>query len=193
MKLKTYFPLISFLLRLNILLIPLYLSFFLNISFPHIQIFLANIITRVLVGLGYNSKTEGYFITIFSGENVNIEINADCTGWKSIYTLTALIIATPYSSLNKKIFFLIISLPSLFFLNFIRILSTILLSLIFGLQYFETVHNLLWREGMIAIVLLIWYFWLIKVKHNSEQKKYQLGGFVGKSRRRKNQIKTSPN
>jgi exosortase/archaeosortase family protein len=67
--------------------------------------------------------------------------------------------------MKKKIKFLAFGLPFLFFLNFIRILTTILIAINYGFQYFEVVHTLLWREGLILAVVLIWYMWLRRIKY----------------------------
>jgi exosortase/archaeosortase family protein len=62
--------------------------------------------------------------------------------------------------MKDKLKFLAIGLPVLFVLNFLRIATTILVSVIYGFKYFEIVHIFLWREGLIAAVLIIWCLWL---------------------------------
>jgi exosortase/archaeosortase family protein len=105
-----------------------------------------------------------------------IVIDADCIGWKSMYMFFALVLATPIREKEKlknkiKKFFpktklkaLVIGIPVLFIINFFRILTTILIGYYFGISYFNVAHTILWREGLIFAVLLIWFLWLKKEK-----------------------------
>jgi exosortase/archaeosortase family protein len=76
--------------------------------------------------------------------------------------LSALTIATPFATMKRKAKFLAISLPLLFILNFIRILTTIVIAINYGFKYFEVVHMFLWREGLIFLIVILWYVWLRK-------------------------------
>lgn len=154
--------LVFFLLKFNVFAIPLYLFSYLNFSFLQLQSFLASSISKILSFLGYQAFSENFFITLaHSYEMAKIEINFDCTGWKSMLLLTALTFATP-SEIFKKTKFLLISLPFLFSLNFVRILTTLIFSLHFGFDYLSIIHTFLWREGLIFAAILIWYIWLRK-------------------------------
>jgi exosortase/archaeosortase family protein len=149
-----------FLIKFNLLSIPLYLIIFFNFSFPQIQNFLASLISFFLKALGYNTANKDYTISILYSNRLNqIEISWDCTGWKSLYALFALTLATPVN-LIKKIRFLILALPSLFLINLARILTTIIFSLSYGFNYFEVIHTFFWRWGLIFLVPLIWFTWI---------------------------------
>lgn len=152
-----------FLLKFNLLAIPLYIALYLNFSLPPLQNFLAYLIFQTLRILGYNISLNGYFLTVQNFPEV-IEVSWDSTGWKSLYALIALVIATPLSNFNKKLKFLILALPTLFLINYIRILTTILASIKFGFEYFDIVHTFLWREGLIFAVVAIWVLYLFKTK-----------------------------
>ncbi len=161
-RLKT---LLWFLIKFNLLAIPLYIILFLNLSYEPLQSFFASITYGTLKLFNYNVAVDSYRISVLMGDQlVQIDISWDSTGWKSLYALFALVIATPISTYNKKLRFLLIGLPAIFVLNFIRILTTILISLNFGFQYFDIVHTILWREGLILAVVGIWYYWLWKEK-----------------------------
>lgn len=152
-----------FLIKLNILAIPLYLAILLGVSYEPLQTALANWASEVLKFLGYNIAQSGPLLaTIINNQMIQIEVSWDSTGWKSLYALAALSLATPVE-FRKKIKFLAFGVPTIFILNFLRIVTTILISFKFGLQYFEIIHTVLWSEGMILAVVLIWYFWLRKV------------------------------
>ncbi|MEM5882991.1 MAG: archaeosortase/exosortase family protein [Candidatus Aenigmatarchaeota archaeon] len=155
-----------FFIKLNVLVIPLYLTIYLDVSFPLIQNFLASSLYFILSKFDPGVSFEDYYLYIpFKTEKgLQIEtfiISFDCTGWKTMYLFFALVFATP-SKLDKKFKVLAIVLPFLFFLNFLRIFSTILFCMSFGSQYLDVVHNFLWREGLIIVVVSIWYIWLKK-------------------------------
>jgi exosortase/archaeosortase family protein len=157
-----------FLIKFNLLAIPLYLIMLFDLSFSPLQNFLANLITFFLKSLGYNAVRKDFTIAILHSNELNqIEISWDCTGWKSLYALFALSLATP-TDLIKKIKFLALSLPTLFFINLVRILSTIVFSLSYGFDFFEIIHTFLWRWSLILLVLLIWFVW-IKVLYSKKQ------------------------
>lgn len=162
-KLKT---ILWFLIKFNLLAIPLYIILFLNISFESLQILIAYITNETLKLFGYLTTQDGYFITTLIGNKYQlIEISWDSTGWKSLYALTALTLATPVV-LKKKLKFLLIGLPALFLINYIRIVSTLLVAFTYGFQYFDIVHLILWREGLIIAVVVLWYLWIWKIKYN---------------------------
>lgn len=172
---KRLLTVILFLIKFNLLAIPMYLILWLNLSYPPLQVFLTELTYRNLNLMGYhaeliNSPESAVPLISFSDQFPKIQISWDSTGWKSMYALLALTLATPYSNLKRKLKFLALGTPFLFLLNYIRIITTILVSLNFGVQYFEVVHTLLWREGLILAVVAVWYLWLKKVKYNIGQK-----------------------
>lgn len=170
---KKLLAILFFLLKLNILAIPLYILLYLNFTFVPLQDFLTYVTAGSLKLLGYSIdlKTDIRCNSpVISVSNQLICISWDSTGWKSLYLLAALVIATPLSNLKGKAKFLSISLPILFLINFLRILTTILFSLSFGFEYFEIVHTFFWRECLIFAVIVIWYLWL-RGKYNTGKKK----------------------
>ncbi len=160
---------IFFLINLNILVLPMYALLYQDFSYLPAQIFLAKIITASLKALGYNASSSNQIVTLkTSQEIVMIEMVFDCTGWKSLYLLTALAFAITYP-LKKKLTFLLLGLPFVFFLNYLRVLTTIVFALQYGFRNLEIVHTLLWREGLIMAVVLVWYLWLRRENYNIEQ------------------------
>jgi len=156
-----------FLLRFNLLAIPLYIVIYTNSSFLPLQVLIAQITTVLLKAQGYDVIQNNQIITASVDNSLhNIEVSWDSTGWKSLYALFALVMAVPASNIKSKLKFLSMGLPIIFTLNLFRVLTTILIALNFGFQYFDIVHTFLWREGLIIAVVLIWYFWLRKEKHN---------------------------
>jgi exosortase/archaeosortase family protein len=160
-----------FLIKFNLLAIPLYLVLYFNFSFPPLQEFLTKISIPAIELFGYKTmlltsfhcNVDSIFIPAYEQ---SICISWDSTGWKSMYALAALAIATPFIAWKRKWKFIAVGVPLVFALNYIRIVTTILISLKFGFQYFNVVHTLLWREGLILAVVAIWYLWLRKEKYN---------------------------
>jgi len=158
---------VEFLVIFNLLSIPMYIVIFYNLSFESLQIFFTQLTEGFLKFMGYAVERIGYFLTInYSGGSLQIEISWDSTGWKSLYALFALAVATPIKSLKSKAKFLTIGLPLIFVLNFLRIVTTILVGLNYGLNYFDVVHTFLWREGLIFAIVIIWFAWLVRGKES---------------------------
>lgn len=148
-----------FLVKFNLLAIPMYLILYFNISFYPLQRFLSLMLEKTLNAMGHVAVSDGDILLI-EGFPSPVNISWDCTGWKSMWALTALVLATPRQNQRGKAKFLSLSLPLLFLLNFVRILTTILLSFKFGFQYLDIIHTFIWREGLIMAVIAAWYLWL---------------------------------
>jgi len=172
-KLKT---IALFLLIFNLLSIPLYLLMHFNFSYPPLQKFLTSVSRPFIELFGYDPTVIDYNacnVSDISGSNFKqpVCISWDSTGWKSMYALVALAIATPAVAWRKRLKFLAIGIPIIFLINYLRIVTTILIALKFGWQYFEVVHTLIWREGLILAVVAIWYLWLRKTWKMGKAKK----------------------
>lgn len=153
----------KFILIFNLLAIPMYLVLYFNLSFDPLRDFLASLTVKFLSMFGINAAQENFFVDVLANNQLlKIDISFDSTGWKTLYCLVALAIATPKRKMKDKLKFLSIDLPVLFILNFLRISTTILVAVVYGFKYFEVVHIFLWREGLIAAVVIIWYLWVRK-------------------------------
>jgi len=160
---KRLLEVLKFIIIFNLLATPMYIVLYFNLSFDPLRNFLAFVTVRFLSIFGLNVAQQDFFVVLLANNQlVKIDISFDSTGWKTLYALFALTVATPGRKMKDKLKFLGVGLPALFVLNFLRISTTILVAAVFGLQYFEVVHIFLWREGLIAAVLLIWYLWLRK-------------------------------
>jgi exosortase/archaeosortase family protein len=139
----------------------------LDISFYPLQTVFTNFLASILSFLGYQIKTLDYFLFIGETE-FPIDISRDCIGWKGMYSLFALVMATP-TEMKGKLKFLIIGLPFMFLVNIIRVIGTMLIGLNFGLHYIDFIHTFLWQQLMILILLGTWYLWLKKGNINIEK------------------------
>ena len=168
---RKLFSIVAFLINFNLLSVPLYVLSLTDFSLLPIQNFIATATARTLRSFGYSVTSKDYVLTLTTtNEIAKVEISTDCLGWKSMYALAALALAITYP-LKKKIKFLLVGLPALFFINFLRIVSTLVFCLTYGFSYLETVHTLLWREGLILLVVCMWYLWIKREKYNIEQMK----------------------
>jgi len=168
---RKLFAVICFLINFNLLAVPFYSLLFLDFSLPQVQTFLATAIAKALQMFGYQVASKGYVLTLFTiNEIARVNITVDCLGWKSMYVLSALVLAVTYP-LRKKIKFLLVALPAIFLINYLRIVSTLLFVLAYGFRYLDFVHGILWQEGLVAVVVLAWYLWLRQIKYNITQTK----------------------
>jgi exosortase/archaeosortase family protein len=152
-----------FLIRFNVLAIPLYVVMYLGLTFAPMQDAIAYISHGILSAMGYSLLLSGNLIYgVVGNQPIEITVSWDSTGWKSLYALAALVLATPVKGYVGKLKFLALALPTIFAINVARILTTLLVSFEFGLENFQLVHDFLWSGGMIAAVVALWLVWLRK-------------------------------
>lgn len=157
---KKLIQVLLFLVKLNLLAIPLYILIHLNFSYQPFQNLVAFLSYKILKYFGLEVSLNQNRLIAVRGFEVNfVDIDMDCTGWKSLYALFALTIATPGLNLKKKLKFLSISLPSIFFFNTFRIAICVYLSFLKP-ELFSFIHDFLWKFGLIAAILFSWILWL---------------------------------
>lgn len=171
MKRKKLYEIGWFLIKFNLLALPMYVLMYFNFSIPELQTILANILYKVMNFFGYDVAVNGFLLGLMSASTVyTVEISMDCTGWKSMYALAALTFATPRPNNKEKMKFLALGIPVIFSLNFLRLLTTLVAAYKFGFEYLKVIDTLLWREGLILAVVTVWYLWLKTEKHNISRK-----------------------
>ncbi len=152
---------LKFLIVFNLLAIPLYVAIYTNFSFEPLKEFNARIVSETLNIFGYSTFQDGSTVNLVTNDTrQEINISWDSTGWKSMYAIVALIIATPIRNLSHRIKFALIGIGIIFLVNYLRITSTILISANFGFNWFDIVHTVLWREGLILAVVGVWFLWI---------------------------------
>lgn len=154
-----------FVAKLNALAVPLYLAVYLNVTWPAFQDAWAAGLSQSLGSLGYETALSGHTIGVRSGQTLyQIDLSWDSTGWKSLYAMSALVFASGAGSLGQKLRFLAFALPLVAFLNLLRVVTTSLVYLNYGLPGFELVHGLLWSAVMVVLVVFLWYWLFLKEK-----------------------------
>ncbi len=153
-----------FLVKLNILSIPLYIVIYFNFSIPIIQDFWAIFLKNSLSFLGYITEVESNIIAVnFENKIYEINFSWDSTGWKSFYIMISLVISSGIGTIKYKLKFLAIALPTIILINIIRVISTVILSLNFGFDNFDFIHTFLWSSLMIILIIIIWYLFFVKL------------------------------
>ncbi len=166
---KKLLQVLLFLVKFGIASIPIYIIMALDIDFFYMQNMEAIQVNLILNSLGINST-----IYYCSGEcspsppgmptitykSFAMGVDRACTGYRSLFALIGLILATPKIKIGKRKKGIVFAFAVIYMANIIRLVSTFYLSLDFD---FEIIHNLMWREGMIGVVFLSWVFWLKKL------------------------------
>lgn len=148
-----------FLLKFNLLLIPFYLIIYFDVNFYPLQTFIAKSIVFVLNIFGLDAKSFDFFVYLGQGSFI-VDISRDCTGWKSFYSLLAMVIASPGVFLKKRNF-LLKWLPAMVLINLIRLSSTIFMGFTFGFSLMEPYHNA-WQNLNVLLIVGIWYLYMRK-------------------------------
>lgn len=155
----------DFLIKFNLLAIPMYIVLFLGIELYPLQIALTDLVHGIITALGYEAVKNGIMLTFVNPPfAATIVMGIDCTAWKSMYALAALMLASPVVNDKKKLKYILLGVLFVFVLNIVRLVTTVLIGYQFGMGYLDIVHTLLWREGMIFAVIAIWLLWIKKQK-----------------------------
>ncbi len=149
-----------FLLRFTVLAIPFHMVIWTNFDAYFLQAIVAKAVSYLLSLSGAFVSQAGNFLYIETPSLWTVEIIKDCVGWKSFLAFTGLIFAVRGASAKTRIAGVLLGAPVIFFGNIIRIYTSIYASLIFGVEKFSLIHDVLWQWGMILLVLLVWLFWM---------------------------------
>lgn len=176
-KNKKRIELIKFFTLLIILASPVYFIMQSDISFYSIEENIAKLTVwglnqtgiNATLGIGYEKIGMEMPIIILQNFEKPIGIARACTGYRSILALTALILATPKIKWKKKLRGILLFAPLLFMLNIVRVYTSVLIAELFGEKWFEIAHTILWREGLIALILILWTLWLLNEKGKLKQ------------------------
>lgn len=154
-----------FVLKLNLLALPLYLAVYFGLESTEFRDVWAAGLSQSLGSLGYETSLDGHNIGVKSGNSLyQIDLSWDSTGWKSLYAMFALVFASGVGSLRQKLAFLAFALPAIAFFNLLRLVTTSLVYVNYGLPGFDLVHGLLWSAMMVALVVCVWYYLYLKDK-----------------------------
>ncbi len=151
----------QFVIVFNILSLPMYLVMYYDLAWTGVQDFVASVASATLRAMGYSNSLSGHDITVAQPDGPRrVEVSWDSSGWKTVYAMFSLIVATPLVRLGRKLRYIAVLLPLVFLVNVARVVTTIGISVTFGFAYFDLVHLFLWRYFLIGTILALWMAYL---------------------------------
>lgn len=161
---------LTFFVRLLALSIPLYLIISLGVNLYSLQYSVATNSYWVLKFTGFHVVQDGASLTVGHESDLkqpfSFTISEDSTAWKSMLFFFALVFAVPAIPNRKRLLGLLAGLPLLWIGNLARVWGIVMIESNYGIQAALIAHDYLWRAGLIALVLLLWVFWLRFSKDN---------------------------
>ncbi|MCK4335486.1 MAG: exosortase/archaeosortase family protein [Candidatus Aenigmarchaeota archaeon] len=152
------FETLLFLIKLLIFAIPLYVV----LNFQGILLPLQEVVSQnvyfVLKSLGFEVLRVDFLLR--AGE-IAFFISEDCTGWKSMLFLAALMFAVPGVLMKKRLLGLAVGIPIIYVGNLLRILIMVFIWEAYGYEFAMLMHGYFWQFGLISLVLIVWVSWLV--------------------------------
>ena len=146
-----------FLLKMLVFAIPLYAIMQLqNILLPLQEMVSANAVALLQL-LGFSAQRSGFLI---AADGIAFIVSEDCTGWKSMLLLAALVCAVPRVAWQKRFAGIAAGLMVIYLGNLARIVVVALAWNAYGIETANAIHDVFWQFGLIALVLLAWAAWL---------------------------------
>jgi exosortase/archaeosortase family protein len=155
---KRMLRMLVFLVRLAALSLPLYLVIWLGLDLYPLQLAVASQSAWLLQATGHQVVRDGALLTVNGGFVVSIV--PDCTGWKSMLFLSALIFAVPGIAMRKRLAGLL-GLPLVWLGNLTRVLAGVAAQGAWGTDAALAIHDWLFQAGLVAMVLGVWTAWLM--------------------------------
>ena len=147
-----------FLIKILVFAIPLYVIMQLqSILLPLQGIVSANVVTLLQL-FGFETYRNGFLIAT---DGIAFIVSEDCTGWKSMLLLAALVCAVPRVAWQKRLAGIAGGLVIIYLGNLVRIMAVVLVWKACGIGTANLIHDIFWQFGLIALVLLTWMAWLI--------------------------------
>jgi exosortase/archaeosortase family protein len=150
-----------FMIKILLFSIPMYvLLAFSQILLP-LQAAVSSNTVFLLRLMGFDAGVQSLFISISGANPFIFVVSEDCTGWKSMLFLIALVSAVPAVEMRKRLAGFLIGLPVIYAGNLVRIILVVIIEQSFGLQAAMLFHDVLWQAGLIALVLAVWTLWFM--------------------------------
>lgn len=147
-----------FLIKMLVFAIPLYVIMQLqNVLLPLQEMVSANVVSLLQL-FGFSAYRSGFLI---ASDGIAFIVSEDCTGWKSMLLLTALVCAVPCVAWQKRFAGIAAGLMIIYLGNLARIMVVVLAWKAYGIETANIIHDIFWQFGLIALVLLTWMAWLV--------------------------------
>ncbi len=161
-----------FLIKLLVFSVPLYLILTFQDILRPLQDLVSWNVHLILEFLGFQIVRDGFLLSIHGGNPFVFLVSEDCTGWKSMLFLLALMMAVPKVPRKKRLIGISFGIPLIYLGNLIRILIIVYIQQTYGLGLANIIHDYLWQAGLVSLVLAIWILWLVWVGKIGIFKKY---------------------
>ena len=148
-----------FLVRLTALALPLYIIIMLGVDMHLLQLAAATHSTWFLQAMGNQVLQQGTGITMANG--FEFFIIDDCTGWKAMLLLFALVFAVPGIAMRNRGLALLVGIPLVWAANLVRIAGIVQAQAAWGTQQVLQMHSTVFQAFMVAVVLALWLAWLL--------------------------------
>lgn len=158
---KRLWETLVFVLKILVFSVPLQLIMHFSHVLLPLQEIVAVKVSYVFAAMGYFVAMDGISLTITGTHDFLFLITADCTGWKSMILLCALIFAVPSVDIKKRLIGLLIGIPVIYAGNIARIVLIVLAEQSYGLGTAMVIHDYLWQMGLVSLVMAIWVAWLV--------------------------------
>ncbi len=152
----------KFLLKVVVMVVPVYLIITFGISLGPVQLEVARESHWVLGAAGFNAILYGAgIVTEFAGKPpFFFNISADCTGWKAMLFFAALLLAVPRRQWRTRVAGLAAGIAAIWVINIFRVLAVVATYSSCDLDAAMLVHDYVWQVGMGLAALLLWVLWL---------------------------------
>lgn len=157
---RKLFETFLFLVKLIVFAIPLYFVLIFNEILLPLQGVVSHNVYHILKSLGFEVVRSGFLLR---ADGFAFLISEDCTGWKSMLFLAALIFAVPRVLIKKRLLGLLVGVPVIYIGNLLRILVMVFIWKAYGYEFANIIHDYFWQLGLISLVLIMWISWLIWV------------------------------
>jgi len=154
------FDTLIFLLKVLVLSIPLYFIIIFSVSLAPLQQLDGAVSSSVLRVMGQTVLQNGAYLTVGTQNPFMFYLSEDCTAWKSILFLFALIFAVPAVSMGKRLIGLGLGAPVLWLGNQARIVGVVLTERATTVQFAMFTHDYFWRAFLVLLVLGLWLAWM---------------------------------
>jgi len=155
---RKLFATFVFLAKMLVFAIPFYAI----MSIPGILLPLQDIVSQnvesILRFMGFAVSRHGFLLT---AGGIAFFISEDCTGWKSMTLLTALIFAVPGVKLKKRLVGATVGIAAIYAGNLVRIIAVVSIWNGYGYALASLVHDYLWQAGLVSLVLALWVCWMV--------------------------------
>lgn len=153
---KKLLYLLEFFIVFNLILTPLYVLGFTDTEVNTLNVATAELSYKVLKGLGVNVSLAQDYVPTLELNEMKIYVSNACSGLIPLFLMLSLIVAVPNLKLKTKLKYILIFLPTVYFVNLVRIVATILLGYKFGVKVFDLFHIFIWKYVLTLIVLILW-------------------------------------